>query len=224
MFFAYKDGRFYPVKEAYQDGLLTKQDIWHIAVIHTYLGACYHKFADVASDSWYFPAVQFTFGGGLFVGTSNTAFSPNCTMTRAMLVTVLYRLAGKPAIIGSCDFLDISVNTYYADAVTWASENGIVYGVCDNIFNPNGAISREQLAAVLFRYAKYKGYDVSATSTPDHYEDAESISDYACKAMQWAVGAGLIAGRSETRLSPAGTATRAEVAAIFMRFVEKVIR
>jgi hypothetical protein len=177
-------------------------------------------FTDVPADAWYESAVQYVYEKGLMTGTSSTTFSPTRTTTRAMIVTILYRLEGSPAVSGSSAFSDVSAGQYYTDAVTWASANGIVTGYSDGRFNPGSLLTRQQLATILYRYAAYKGYDVTASTDLSAYTDGASVSDYARTAMAWANGNGLINGTTTTTLTPAGSATRAQVAAILMRFCE----
>lgn len=175
-------------------------------------------FVDVNTGDWFYDAVKYVYERGLFKGMTDTEFRPGANMNRAMLVTVLYRLAGEPAVRGGSDFSDVASESYYSKAVLWARDNGIVTGVSETCFNPNGDITREQMAAILYRYAKYAGMDVSARADLSSYADAGQISDYAKEAMSWAVATGLISGRSASMLAPTGSATRAEVATILMRF------
>ncbi len=168
------------------------------------------KFVDISKNNWYFDAVQYVLENGLMNGTSANEFSPNADTTRGMIVTILARLDG----------VDTSGSSpWYAAGRTWAMNNGISDGT-----NMEGKITREQLAAMLYRYAKLKGYDVSASADISAYTDASSVSSWATDAMRWAVGAGLINGRTATTLAPQGNATRAEVAAILMRFAQKIAK
>ena len=155
-------------------------------------------------------------------GTTATTFAPSENLTRAMLIAILYRAEGEPAVNKSIPFSDVAVNAYYANAVIWAQQNGIVNGVTENEFAPNSNITREQIAAIMFRYAKYKGYDVSVGESTNilSYTDAESISEYAIFAMQWACGSGLVKGKTEISINPQDNAKRAEIAAILQRFLE----
>ncbi len=179
------------------------------------------KFADVADNDWYADAVDYVTTKRLMAGESATNFGANDQTTRGMLVTILYRLENQPEA-GACDFRDVSEDQYYANAVAWASENGIVSGYGNGIFGPNEPINREQLAAILYRYAQYKNYDVSTKANLSVYTDAGEISGFAADAMAWANGNALIAGASETTLAPMGSALRAQVAAILMRFCENM--
>ena len=181
-------------------------------------------FLDVADSDWYADAVQYVFANGLMAGTSDTTFSPNATTTRAMIVTILYRLEGTPAVTGTTAFTDVAAGQYYADAVAWAAQNGIVSGTSATTFSPDGVITREQMAAILYRYAQYKGYDVTAKADLSVFTDAAQVSTYATDAMAWANASGLISGTSATTLSPAGSATRAQVATILMRFCENIAK
>ena len=175
-------------------------------------------FTDVHETDWFYNDVLFVYEEGLFAGTSDTTFSPNTSMTRAMLVTVLYRLEGEPTVYGRSGFSDVQYNGYYEDAVTWAADNGIVNGTSTTTFSPNANVTREQMAAILYRYAAYWELDVSAEADLSAYEDASSVSAYAQAAMQWAVANGVINGTSATTLEPAGTATRAQAATVLVRF------
>lgn len=179
-------------------------------------------FIDVIESDWFFENVKYAYENGLLKGISETKFGPQIEMTRAMLVTVLYRAEGEPSVEGSIPFADVDSAVYYANAVVWAEANGIVNGVTGNAFAPNENITREQIAAIMHRYAKYKGYDVRAGEDTNilSYTDAQSISEYAISAMQYAVGSGLMKGKSDTTLNPLENATRAEIAAILQRFIE----
>lgn len=185
------------------------------------------NFADVAADAWYADAVQYVYENGMMSGTSETTFSPDVTTTRGMIVTILYRLEGSPDLSNEnlgYPYADVDANAYYADAVYWARQNGIVSGMSAEQFAPNNAITREQMAAILYRYAQFKGYDVSAKADLSVYTDAAQVSTYATDAMAWANGAQLITGTSATTLTPAGNATRAQVATILMRSCENIAK
>lgn len=180
-------------------------------------------FSDVKTDDWFCSAVNYVVGKKLFNGVSDNEFAPNDSLTRAMLVTILYRLDGEPETEIGEGFADVESGAYYEKAVAWAKANGIVNGITDSEFAPNNNITREQIASIIYRYAKYKGYDVSVGEDTNilSYEDANKISDWAVSAIQWACGAGLINGRTESTIVPDGTATRAEAAAIMQRFSEQ---
>ena len=181
------------------------------------------EFVDVHPvNHWATADIDYAYIKGLMMGTSETHFSPDVPLTRAMLVTVLYRLEGEPATNRSIPFADVDMGAYYANAVSWAKQNGIVNGVTETEFAPNDNITREQIAAIMHRYAQYKGYDVSVGENTNilSYDDFDSISEYAIPSMQWAVGSGLIKGKSESTLNPLDNATRAEIAAILHRFIK----
>lgn len=180
-------------------------------------------FADVPASAWYYDAVRFVYERGMMAGTGNNQFSPNVTTTRAMIVTILYRLENQPAA-GSSNFTDVPADQWYTNAVAWAAANGIVGGYGDGRFAPNDIITREQMAAILYRYAQYKGYDVGNTGDLSRYVDASQVSGWALVAIGWANAQGLITGNTATTLNPNGYATRAEGATILMRFVENVPR
>ena len=177
-------------------------------------------FTDVASDAWYAQAVAYVYRQGLMSGTAQDRFSPDLTTNRAMLVTILYRLAGSPAVDGGSAFTDVSGGDWYANGVAWASVNGIVTGYGDGRFGPNDPITREQMAAILYRYAGFAGQSTTGQADLSGYTDAGQISPYAAEAMGWAVDRGLITGVSAGTLAPGGSATRAQVATILMRFCQ----
>ena len=180
-------------------------------------------FTDVHESDWFYKDVAFAYENGLFAGTSDTTFSPNTSMTRAMLVAVLYRLEGKPSVSGRSGFSDVTSGSYYEDAVTWAADNGIVYGTSASTFSPNANVTREQMTAILYRYAQYKKYDTAASSSLNGFTDHASVSGYAAASLEWAVAEKLVNG-SAGKLMPTGNATRAQVAAILHRFVENVAK
>jgi len=178
------------------------------------------RFTDVSENNWYYEAVKYVSQNNIMNGTSDTIFNPSTDMTRAMLVTVLYRLEGKPNVSGTNSFTDVKDGQWYTSAIIWASENSIVSGYGGGLFGTNDSITREQMAALLYNYARYKGYNLTATSDLTAYSDTSSISNWAQTAMKWANYKGLINGVSSNKLVPAGEATRAQVATILMRFVE----
>lgn len=179
-------------------------------------------FTDVAANAWYYDNVKYANENGLMKGVSETEFAPDLELTRGMFVTILYRLEGEPAVNKSIPCADVDANAYYANAVIWAQQNGIVNGVTENAFAPDNNITREQIAAIMFRYAKYKGYNVSVGENTNilSYTDFDEISEYAISAMQYAVGSGLMNGKTESTINPKDNATRAEIAAILQRFIE----
>lgn len=179
-------------------------------------------FDDLDTSLWYHGDMDYVLSNGLMNGTADKTFAPNENLTRAMLVTILYRNEGKPEISGGAPFEDVAGGAYYADAVDWAYKNGIVKGISETMFVPDNNITREQIAAIMYRYAQYKGYDTTDGENTNilSYNDFDSISEYAIGAMQYACGSGLIKGRTESTLNPNDNATRAEIAAVLHRFIE----
>ena len=181
-----------------------------------------NPFTDVSEKDWFYNDAMFVYKNGLMLGTSKTLFGPHGTVTRGMMATILWRMEGSLAPKGENSFTDVEAGRWYADAITWTAENGIFAGYSKDKFGPDDPITREQLTAIFYRYADYKGYKLTVTGNLDKFEDADKITDYAKTVMQWAVGNGLIKGKAETLLDPQGTATRAEIAAMLHRFIEKV--
>ena len=179
-------------------------------------------FPDVTEGDWFYDAVRYAYENGLMDGVGDNLFAPNSETTRAQLVTILHRLAGEPEPGGDSGFADVETGTWYTDAVAWAAENGIVNGVSDTEFAPGDDITREQLAAILYRYAACQGYDVSQRADLSGFGDASSISDYAQEALSWAHAQGLVLGFEDGSLRPQGTASRAQIAAVLMRFLAAV--
>ena len=182
-------------------------------------------FIDVPVGTWYEDGVRYVYQKGLMAGTSATTFGPDVTTTRGMIATILWRLAGSPQVDYIMAFDDVAAGSWYAEAIRWAASEGIVSGYGDGKFGPDDIITREQMAAMLYRYAQYKGYDVSVGENTNllSYTDFESLSEYAIPAMQWAVGAGIISGTSASTLGPQGNASRAQVAVILMQFCENYV-
>lgn len=178
------------------------------------------EYTDVKATDWFFDSVKYVVDNKLMNGISETEFAPDNTLTRAMLVTVLYRNAGSPATNRSIPFADVDMGAYYANAVSWAKQNGIVNGITENEFAPDSNITREQIATIMYRYAQYKGMDAVSLEENLHFTDTSEISEYAVSAMNWAVGKGLMKGKSTTTINPKDIATRAEIAAILQRFIE----
>ena len=177
-------------------------------------------FTDVSAGDWFYEAVQFVYENGLMDGVAGNLFAPNATLNRAMAVTILYRLEGSPDLDGEnlgYPFADVDGDTWYSDAVYWARLNGIVDGVENNHFDPTGSLTREQMATILYRYAQYKGADVSASGDISGFVDSANVSDWAVDAVKWAVGSGLVNGVEGNALAPQGTSTRAQAAAVLMR-------
>ncbi len=181
-----------------------------------------NPFKDVRSDVWYKDSVCFVVEKGLMKGASETAFEPDATLSRAMLVTILYRHVGEPEIKEKTVFSDVTSGAYYENAIAWAKENGIVSGVSEVLFAPEESITREQIATIIYRFAKLKGYDVDVVNNADisSYQDSDSISAYAKDAFSYVVGSGLLKGKTATTLNPQDVATRAEMATILKRFIE----
>jgi len=190
---------------------------------HSYLGdltpahCAASAFADVEIPSWYHEAVDFVVDAGLMQGVSETAFNPTGTLNRAQIVTILYRLAGSPAVESGSVFTDVPADSFYADAVAWANANGITSGVSADKFDPNGSVTREQMVTFLYRYVKTTDADVTVTGDLSAFEDAASVSTWAVDAFVWAVEKGVVTGMTETTLVPAATTNRAQAAAVLMR-------
>ena len=179
-------------------------------------------FVDVKSGDWFYDAVKYAYENGLMNGTGETIFAPNGTMNRAMIVTVLYRLEKSPAVTTAAKFTDVPAGQWYSDAVAWAAANNIVNGYDETTFGPMNAVTREQMAAILFRYEQYKGMDtVTLEENLARFPDKDKVSAYAVPAMQWAVGQKVINGNADGTLNPTGTATRAQVAQIFTNLLNK---
>lgn len=181
-------------------------------------------FGDVKSGDWFYNDVKYVYEKGMMAGTAADVFAPNATTTRAMIVTILYRLEGSPAVTGTSAFVDVPAGQWYTDAVNWAAANQIVKGTSATTFAPNASITREQMAAILYRYAQYKGYDVTKKADLSGYSDNGQVSAYAKDALAWANAAKLINGVTNTTLAPQGNATRAQASAILHRFCDGVVK
>ena len=179
-------------------------------------------FTDVKEGDWFHDAVRYVYDNGLMDGVGDGQFAPNATTNRAMVVTILYRLAGEPDVSGDVAFTDVEPGLWYTDAVLWAAQKGIVNGISETEFSPSGDLTREQLATVLYRYAESMGFDVSASVDLSGFPDAGDIQSYATQALSWAVAEGLLQGFEDDSLRPGGTATRAQIAAVLMRFLAAV--
>ena len=175
-------------------------------------------FTDVAEKDWFYDGVSFVYENGIMNGLTTTTFGPSAATTRGMVVTMLWRMEDQPQAGSDAGFADVKEGAYYAQAIDWAAENGIVNGTSDTDFAPDQSVTRQQLAAILYRYSQYKGYDVTAQGDLTTFGDWEQVSDYAVEAMEWAVGASLIQGIDDN-LVPGGSATRAQLATIFSRFI-----
>ena len=216
------DGSISAVGGAYDAG----QQTYAFDVVNGVTAIARFPFTDVVAGTWYYGAAAYAYNNGLFAGMTPTTFAPNATMTRAMLVSVLWRLAGAPAPKAPNTFVDVPDGAWYTDAVTWAAENGVVSGIGGSRFDPSGFVTREQTAKILYNYAHSKGYDVSARADLTAFPDAASVSGWAEEALSWANAAGLINGTvrdGQTILDPQGSASRAQVAMILMNYVEHVV-
>lgn len=216
------DGSISAVGGAYDAG----QQTYAFDVVNGVTAIARFPFTDVVAGTWYYGAAAYAYNNGLFAGMTPTTFAPNATMTRAMLVSVLWRLAGAPAPKAPNTFVDVPDGAWYTDAVTWAAENGVVSGIGGSRFDPSGFVTREQTAEILYNYAHSKGYDVSACADLTAFPDAGSVSGWAEEALSWANAAGLINGTvrdGQTILDPQGSASRAQVAMILMNYVEHVV-
>ena len=178
-------------------------------------------FKDTSPQAWYHDGIHYCVEHNLMDGLSSTVFGPGDATKRDMIVTILYRLENEPEV-GNSAFKDVPAGAWYAKAVAWAAANEIVDGYSDTVFGPEDPVTREQLSAILYRYAKYKGYDVTRQAELSGYTDAGRVTGYAVDAVRWAVAEGLIAGVTETTLVPNGNSTRAQTATILMRFCESV--
>ena len=178
-------------------------------------------FTDISSSAWYYDAVRYVYDHDMMAGTGDNQFSPNVTTTRAMIVTILYRLENQPAV-GTANFNDVHSGQWYSSPISWANANGIVSGYGDGRFGPNDTITREQLAVILYRYAQFKGYNVNSTGNLSGYTDIDQVSNWAQIAMSWANAEGIITGNTATTLNPGGFATRAETAVILMNITKKM--
>ena len=179
-------------------------------------------FTDVDTSLWYHDGVDFVLKSGLMNGVSDNQFAPNADTTRAMLVTILYRMAGSPAVTGASAFADVPAGTWYSDAVNWAASSGVVKGVSDNSFAPNQPVTREQLATILYRFAQTGSANMNVSADLSGYADAASISGWASDGLSWACGAKLIQGKDGNLLAPGDNASRAQIATILLRFAENV--
>lgn len=229
-FFVWKDGSFILVRDAYEMGLLTDRDIREL--YYAYNGGWENPFSDVEDAAWYYDSVRYASEQGLMVGRGDNRFDPEGTMTRAMAVTVLWRQAGEPEAGQKAGFRDVEADSWYSRAVDWAAAEGIVEGIGDSRFAPEARVTREQLAAILYRYAggdeeiaSWQTTGADSISLKTAYVDGENVSPWAEKAMQWASNRGILngsVGDGGRILDPAGSATRAQVAAVMMRYAEVV--
>ncbi|MEA4920252.1 MAG: S-layer homology domain-containing protein [Clostridiaceae bacterium] len=199
-------------------------------IAYVYMGAGSYRVVDnnVTFDDtaghWAKDSIAFTANLGLFRGVTEDSFAPESTMTRAMLVTALYRMIGEPSITGSTSFTDVDQDCWYTDAVKWAYENGIVNGMSDTLFAPDQAITRSEMVSMLYRFMNASGFDAEGSADLDNYPDNDSVPSYASNAFEWAVASGIIEGNDSGRLSPANNATRAEVATVFERIIRSILK
>ena len=180
-------------------------------------------FTDLTQD-WYMDSIRYVYEHELMYGTTDTTFAPDDALTRGMFVTMLYRMEGKPEATGNTSFTDVPANMYYAPAIAWASANGVVYGTSETAFSPEGKITREQMAAMMRRYASFKKLDTSAKADLSTFADASAVSAWATGDMQWAVASELLYGNNHNQLQPTANATRAQAAAILQRFATKIVK
>ncbi len=188
-----------------------------------FAGGSAWPFVDVEPGAWYYNAARYVYDRGLMKGASATCFAPATSLSRALLVMALYRLEGEPAVTGSDTFIDVAVDAPYYAPVTWAVNNGIITGYDERTFGPRNSVTRQQLAVILHRYARLKGYDVRGDGEVDlrSFADASSVSPYASTAIRWAFGTGIMRGNAG-KLNPLAHATRAQAAAMLLRLTEKV--
>ena len=207
------------------DGTIWTNKLWESKSCSKLISPKVSKFSDINPTSWYFNAVNYAVNNNILSGLNETTFGPNDKLTRGMMVTILYRMEGNPAVPSSAPtFTDVKDNKkWYYKAVRWAAAKGIVSGYNDGKFGPTDNITREQLAIILYKYAKYKGKDVSKANDLSGFTDSNKVASYALKQVKWAVGAGVITG-SNGKLNPKGNATRAEVAAMMEKYCKKVGR
>ena len=222
------DGKVYDAGETvtiYRDTTFTAQWLNNWGVIGGIIGGAGESdtfFTDVPGSAWYYDAVKFVYDYDLMDGVGNHKFNPDGTLTRAMIAQVLYNLEGASGAYPSV-FTDVADSAWYAKAVNWAAASGIVEGKGNNKFDPNAPITRQEMAAILYRYAVLKGYDVSKVDSLNGYTDASKVASWAKEAMGWAVENYVINGKGASRLDPTGTATRAQVAQILMNFCNNVL-
>lgn len=183
-----------------------------------------NPFIDVTEGAWYYDAIRYCYINGLMRGTTKTTFSPYLPTSRGMIAATLWRMEGSPAVSAENPFADVPSTQYYADAITWAAQNGVVDGYSGGLFGPEDAVTREQMAAILYRYAGYKGYDTSQQASLSRFTDAQDASAYAQEALSWAVANDVVNGMEDHTLDPRGNATRAQVAALLMYFRENIAK
>lgn len=175
-------------------------------------------FVDVTEGHWARKAIEWAYGKNIFAGTSKTTFAPNAATTRGMIITVLFRMEGSPGGFEKAAFSDVAADSYCATALGWGSKHGVIKGYTSEKYGPEDNITREQMVAILYRYAEFKNYALNKTSSLDKFTDGKQVAEYAKQAMRWAVASDLFSGKGNGILDPTGKATRAEVATILMRF------
>lgn len=181
------------------------------------------SFTDLNTNEYYHEAVDFALRNGYMKGMGNNIFSPNTALTRAQIITVLYRVAGEPEVTGETSFKDVAADTWYTDAVIWAAQEEITTGMTAELFAPNFAVTREQMVTFFARYAEHEGFDTTSEQELDNYTDASKVSAYAVEYMKWAVETGLIKGVTDTTLVPTASSTRAQAATVLYRYVTLVL-
>lgn len=218
-----KEGHRYLVSEGATATIMVRSDaaafFWEGESVVQASGEKATHFTDLLSTEWYYTSACYAYVQGLFTGVSSTTFAPHSPVTRAMMATVLYRMADQPETSGNSSFTDVPQGQWYSDSVAWAEENGVANGVGDGQFNPDGKLTREQMAVMLRNYAsRYLQADVSASDNLNQFADKETVSDWAKEAMGWAVSVGILTGRDNSDLDPGGEASRAEASAMLRRF------
>jgi hypothetical protein len=209
-----------PISNNNNDNNTSIESIPDVVAAPPLTGSWENPYVDVPDTAWFYEATRFVTEKGLMEGTSADIFSPGVFLNRAMMVTILYRQEGKPEVIGGIPFQDVSEGEWYSDAILWASENDIVLGYGNGNFGPNDLVTREQAVSILYRFAKGKGLDVSATADLSEFTDTDGISGWAVDAMKWAVSVGIIQGQPGNKIASGGTCTRTEIATIFKRYIE----
>ena len=195
----------------------------NVTVSATFVEKNATPFTDVKTADWWYEAVKYVYENKLMAGTSTTTFEPTAKLNRAQAVQILYNLEGQPAVTGTADFTDVSGH-WALNAITWGAENNVVAGVGNGKFDPNADVTREQFAQMMYNYAKFKGYDLSAAGDLNSFSDVSKVSDWAKAALTWANGEGLINGNEDGTLAPNGTAIRGQAASILMNFDQNVAK
>ena len=193
----------------------------NVTVTATFVEKNATPFTDVKTTDWWYEAVKYVYENKLMSGTSDTTFEPTAKLNRAQAVQILYNLEGQPAVTGTADFTDVSGH-WALNAITWGAKNGVVAGVGNGKFDPNANVTREQFAQMMYNYAKFKGYDLTAQGDLDNFTDVSKVSDWAETALAWANGEGLINGNTDGTLAPNGTAIRGQAASIMAKFDQNV--